>query len=143
MLPCRRELNFIVFAALAFNMAFWLNLERLGRLLGLLGASWALLGHSWGQLGGNLSALETSSGALRTNLGPTWALLGPAWAHEASLELLLEALGRVLEAPRSCLGGPKRSRELYLEAQSAPRRKLGGPKPSEEPILEASSSLRC
>ena len=133
MLPCRRELNFHIFAALAFNMAFWLNLERLGRLLGstwsLLGASWAQLGRSWGQLGDNLSALGASLGALRTLLGPTWALLGPAWAHEASLELLSEALGRVLEAPKSCLGGPKRSQQLNLEAQSAPRRQLGGPKP--------------
>ena len=110
----------------------WLSRGPFGSIWSVLGASWAQLGRSWGELGDNLSAL-----------GPAWALLGPAWAHEASLELLSEALGRVLEAPRSCLGGPKRSRELYLEAQSAPRRKLGGPKPSEEPILEASSFLIC
>ena len=76
MLPCRRELNFHIFGALAFNMAFWLNLERLGRLLGstwsFLGASWPQLGRSWDQLGANL-------GAPGTNLAPTWALLGPSW----------------------------------------------------------------
>ena len=95
-----------------------LYLEGLGRLLG---STWRVLGASWAQLGLNL-------GALGANLGTTWALLGPTWMHfglhgpsKASLGLLLEGLGRVLEAPRSCLGGPKRSQQLNLEAQSPPR----------------------
>ena len=119
--PCARaggKSIVIFFAVLAFNRALWLNLECPGDLLG---ASWAQPGRSWGQLE---------------------ALLRPPWVHEASLELLLEALGRIWEAPRICLGGPERSRELCLEAQSDPRRKLGDPKHSEKPILEASSSLR-
>ena len=88
---------------------------------------------SWTAFGMLFGIHLASLGGLLESLVPSKALLG----------LLLEALGRVLEAPRSCLGGPKRSRELHLEAQSAPRRQLGGPKPSEEPILEASSSLTC
>ena len=75
-LPCRRELNFHVFPVSAFNKDVWLNLERLGRLLGstwsFLGASWPQLGRSWDQLGANL-------GAPGTNLAPTWALLEPSW----------------------------------------------------------------
>ena len=68
-----RELDFHVFPVLAFNWDFWLNLERLGRLLGstwsVLGASWAQLGASWPPLGLNLEPLARL-------LGSTWALLG-------------------------------------------------------------------
>ena len=75
-LPCTRELNFHVFPVSAFSRDFWLNLERLGRLLGsnwsFLGTSWPQLGRSWDQLGANL-------GAPGTNLAPTWALLEPSW----------------------------------------------------------------
>ena len=41
-----------------------------------------------------------------------------------------------MEPQRGSLGGPKRLRELNLEAQSALRGHLGGPKPVEEPNLE-------
>ena len=74
-LPCKRELNFHVFPVSAFNRDFWLNLERLGRLLELLGrllgASWPQLGRSWDQLGANLVAFGPNLGALGANLGPT------------------------------------------------------------------------
>ena len=69
-LPCRRELHFHVFPVLAFNRAFWLNLERLGRLLG---STRALLGPTWAPS------------------GPTWALLGPTCDQ---LEGTLDYLGR-------------------------------------------------
>ena len=120
MLPCRRELNFNIFAVLAFSGAFWPNLERLGRLLGstwrVLGASWALLRRSWGQLGSNLGALGVNQlGDYLSGFGAILGALGGSWAR---LGLL-----------RICLGGPKRSQQLNLEAQSAPRRHLGGPKP--------------
>ena len=102
-----------------------LYLEGLGRLLG---STWAQLGRSWDQLGDNLGALGVNLGATWSASGPSWALWGPTWAHlelhgpsKASLGLLLKALGRVLEAPRSCLGGPKRSQQLNSEAQSPPR----------------------
>ena len=91
-LPCRRELNFHVFPVSAFSRDFWLNLERLGRLLGstwsFLGASWPQLGRSWDQLGAN-------SGAPGTNLAPTWALGGPSWDE---LEPTLDYHGRSCNA---------------------------------------------
>ena len=101
-LPCRRELNFHVFPVSAFNWDFWLNLERLGRLLGstwsFLGASWPQLGRSWDQLGANL-------GAPGTNLAPTWALggqvgtnLNPHWAIMGDLVTLLERSWSLLGA---------------------------------------------
>ena len=126
MLPCRRELNFHVFATLALNRAFWLILERLGRLLGstwaLLGPTWGQLGRSWGQLGGNMGGLGTLLGALWatwTFQSFSWAALGGSWAR---------------------LGGPK---ELSWRSKAVSATQLGGQKPSAEPILEASSSLRC
>ena len=107
-LPCRRELNFHVFPVSAFNRDFWLNLERLGRLLGstwsFLGASWPQLGRSWDQLGGNL-------GAPGTNLAPTWALggqvgmnLNPHWAIMGDLVTLLERSWSLLGASRPFKG---------------------------------------
>ena len=118
-LPCRRELNFHVFPVSAFSRDFWLNLERLGRLLGstwsFLGASWPQLGRSWDQFGANL-------GAPGTNLAPTWALGGPSWDeleptlgyHGRScnaLGALLVTLGRLwtLQGPsRLDFGAPKK-----------------------------------
>ena len=85
-LPCRRELHFHVFPVLAFNRAFWLNLERLGRLLG---STWALLGPTWGQLGRLRGQLGRSWGQLATNLSVLWAILG-------ALEAILGALGALL-----------------------------------------------
>ena len=86
-LPCRRELNFHVFPVSAFKRDFWLNLERLGRLLGstwsFLGTSWPQLGRSWDQLGANLGApgptwrqLGRLGGQVGTNLNPHWAIMG-------------------------------------------------------------------
>ena len=150
MLPCGRELNFYVFATLGLNGAFWLILERLGSVLGstwrVLGASWAQLGRSWGQLGDNLGALGANLGATWAASGPSWALLEPTWTHfglpgpsKASLGLLLEALGRVLEAPRSCLGGPKRSQQLNSEAKSPPRSQFWRPRA----LSDANLATRC
>ena len=155
MLPCRRELNFHVFATFALHGAFWLNfggswaplelyLEGLGRLLG---STWAQLGRSWGQLGRNLGAPGANLGATWAASGPSWALLGPTWTHfelhgpsKASLGLLLEALGRVLEAPRSCLGGSKRSQQLNLQAQSPPRSQFWRPRTLSDAKSEELSS---
>ena len=124
-----------------------------GLLKRVLGASWAQLGPNLGALGPSLGALGANLGALGANLGaiwaasgPSWALLGPTWAHfelhgpsKASLGLLLEALGRVLEAPRSCLGGPKRSQQLNSEAQSPPRSQFWRPRA----LSDAKLTTRC
>ena len=137
---------FYVFHTIA-KVNLGLYLEGLGRLLGstwrVLGASWAQLGRSWGQLGRNLGALGANLGATWAASGPSWALLGPTWEHfelhgpsKASLGLLLEALGRVLEAPRSCLGGPKRSQQLNLEIQSPPRSEFWRPRALSNAKLE-------
>ena len=100
-LPCRRELNFHVFAVLGFNADFLLNLEGLVRLLGstwsLLGASWAQLGRSWAQLGLNLGALGRNLGAFGPSLGPFGAILG-------ALGAILDALGASLDALGGNLG---------------------------------------
>ena len=98
-LPCRRELNFHAFPVSAFNGDFWLNLERLGRLLGstwsFLGASWPQLGRSWDELGAILGALGPTWrqlgrlwGQVGTNLNPHWAIMG-------DLVTLLVTLGRL------------------------------------------------
>ena len=106
-LPCRRELNFHVFPVSAFNRDFWLNLERLGRLLGstwsFLGASWPQLGRSWDQLGANLGALGTNliplwaiMGALVTLLERYWSLLGASGSFKGDLSLILAPPRRIL-----------------------------------------------
>ena len=124
------QLFFYVFHTIA-KVNLGLYLEGLGRLSG---STWAQLGRSWGQLGGNLGALGANLGATWAASGPSWALLGPTWTHfglhgpsKASLGLLLEALGRVLEAQRSCLGGPKRSQQLNSEAKIPPRSQFWRP----------------
>ena len=76
-LSCRRELNFHVFAVLAFNKTF----------LDHLGASWAPLGL-------NLDALGRLLGLTWTLLGPTWTLWVPTWAHLGPAWTLLEPIGR-------------------------------------------------
>ena len=67
-LPCRRELNFHVCQVLAFSRVFWLDLERLGRLLGstraLLGPTWAPSGPTWALLGPTCEQLERTLGHL-------------------------------------------------------------------------------
>ena len=91
-LPCRRELNFHVFPVSAFNWDFWLNLERLGRLLG---STWSFLGASWAPLGLNLGALGTNLAPTWAPSVPTWTLLGPTWDQ---LEPTLGYLGRFWNA---------------------------------------------
>ena len=139
-LVCRRP------AAPFHLLQHWLLTWPFGSTWTFLGASRALLGGSWAPLGLNLGALGANLGATWAASGPSWALLGPTWAHfglhgpsKASLGLLLEALGRVLEAPRSCLGGPKRSQQLNSEAKSPPRSQFWRPRA----LSDAKLATRC
>ena len=55
----------------------------IGRLRGLLGASWGILGASWGLLRASRGGgVEFAVGAplLGPLLGPSWGSLGPSWA---------------------------------------------------------------
>ena len=93
-LPCRRMLDFYVFPLSAFNRDVWLNLERLGRLLG---STWRFLGAFWPQLGGSWDQLGVNLGAPGTNSAPTWALSGQVRTNLSPLCAIMCALVTLLE----------------------------------------------
>ena len=105
-LPSRRELNFHVFAVLAFNRALWAQLGSLGRLLGrswalfagswtvvgpYFGRSWALLWRSWPEVGRfcpNFCSSWVEVGRSWAQVGRSWATFGPSWSLSGALATL-------------------------------------------------------
>ena len=55
-------------------MDFGASWERLGRILGPLGASWGVLGASWGPLGASWGPLGGLLGALKKDVGADGAV---------------------------------------------------------------------
>ena len=141
-LPCRRELNFHVFAILAFNRAFWaspgaswtllgLNLEPIERFLKptwyLLGASCVQLGASWAPLGVNLERLDASWAQLGASWAPSWALYNRLCSSPWPLGRQVELCTAVCAALPGLLGAKLGSVQPFVRltlASWAPSRAL-------------------